>query len=571
MLYQNYKTRFQLVILLIILSLNLSANNDSKESDKEFRVIDMHVHTFNLRYLPIQGILERFRMPKFLAKPISKYLISRTGDSFDYPKDESELESTSAFMSTFSAGIEEYNINERKLDEYIFKELKRGKDNEFAFMSGDDSYDSDIDDVSILSDYFFSNDETLNIQGNQANFTSLNFALANNFSKSDVKNTLSKFTLSEKVLGVLKYVLNFKGKIKRYMRFLRILMMSEKELIKFLMTEEFPQTELFVSHLMDLENVYGKSPNIKFSEQIRRTSELAANNKKLVFFGAFDPFRDKGSLELVKLAKSKGAIGIKFYPPSGYSPSNMKIPKKPSVWKFWRWGERKQWKKRYKQYKQSTMLDEANLRFFKYAHENNLVIFSHHTTSGFEAGSKYGKKFGSPGYWVDVLKEIPDLKLVLGHAGGGEGWFGTMKGTYSAQAYNLCVLYENVYCDFGFFNEVLDKSKADILKQNIRDLMSMKCQTKAEADEFRNKSVSEWIDTNKAIEIAPWVYPISKKFEFATDWMMVSRLQGQRNFIEAFEYVFSDDLEIYKDDFFYNNSHRIMFESSNLTARYCDG
>ena len=91
------------------------------------------------------------------------------------------------------------------------------------------------------------------------------------------------------------------------------------------------QPSLYVHHMMDLERAYDDRPPVPFGEQIEFFEGLAERNPNLLHFVAFDPFRGESALANVIEAKKRGALGVKYYPPSGYRPThNAVLPRKSS-------------------------------------------------------------------------------------------------------------------------------------------------------------------------------------------------------------------------------------------------
>ena len=47
--------------------------------------IDIHTHVFNVRYLPIEGIIRSRGVPEFVARGLAKLLNGTTGDDIEGP------------------------------------------------------------------------------------------------------------------------------------------------------------------------------------------------------------------------------------------------------------------------------------------------------------------------------------------------------------------------------------------------------------------------------------------------------------------------------------------------------
>jgi hypothetical protein len=104
-----------------------------------------------------------------------------------------------------------------------------------------------------------------------------------------------------------------------YVSFLGVMLKGNLHIARLLEAKEYPQVDLFVHHMMDMEKSYAAKPVLSFEEQMVQMGKLDTRlSGKFVHFVAFDPFRRQDSLESVKRGLKAGAVGIKFYPPSGY-------------------------------------------------------------------------------------------------------------------------------------------------------------------------------------------------------------------------------------------------------------
>lgn len=126
----------------------------------------------------------------------------------------------------------------------------------------------------------------------------------------------------------------------------------------------------------------------------------------------------------------------------------------------------------------------------------------------------YGEWMAEPRYWRPVLEKRPDFKLVLAHSGGGDAWFGKKEwaGSFDEQAYELCLGYPGVYCDFGMSVEILTPEGKRAFKERLRSL--------AEAGEG---GIS-----------------IFDKIIYGSDWHMMARIEDRENLVCRFAQVFSE-------------------------------
>jgi predicted TIM-barrel fold metal-dependent hydrolase len=134
-------------------------------------------------------------------------------------------------------------------------------------------------------------------------------------------------------------------------------------------------------------------------------------------------------------------------------------------------------------------------------------VFTHCTPGGFEAAEGYGK-MADPNFWANALADHTGLRLCFGHAGGEDYWFSDMAddGKHNADAQKdpwqfgnkvveLCLKYENVYCDFGYLDGIRDPVKADRLFKRLENII------------------------DKASDDRKWKF--GDKMMYGTDWHMI--------------------------------------------------
>jgi|GEM_PF-5493919 len=296
-----------------------------------------------------------------------------------------------------------------------------------------------------------------------------------------------------------------------FVSWLHFLTQSEQGIVD-VMFSTYPDVEVFAHHMMDLEHYYhpGSCRYEYVSEQIGRMKKLVDKNKgRLVTFVAWSPKRDH-DINVVRRALEDGvAVGVKFYPPSGYRADD---PLHDSLY------------------------DLCGARW---------PIFSHCTPSGFEAYGKSGLN-SDPKYWANVLAHRPDLRLCLAHAGGEEPWFGQKPwvGSFAQTAVDLAVNKANVYLEFGYHDYVLDP------KRRAKFALTLITLLEQHGDSLGKKIVygTDW-------------HMIEK---------IAGHEQYFADFDQLFS---SDPtLAKYKDDFFYNNGVRFMnlpnFLDTRASARH---
>lgn len=393
------------------------------------------------------------------------------------------------------------------------------------------------------------------------------------------------------------------------------LMQREDELVSRL-RGTYPDVDLFVMHMMDMTRAYSDLPRIPFSDQIRVMRQLTENDPGLVFFGAYDPFRTDPRPRFAEQAMAAGAKGLKYYPPSGYRASDMAIPDAPkeSGWfstnpLFTQWQSRygdlgEEWLREYwadvacsdgsddcwLQYDNADFFDASQRHFFERALNEEWTLFSHQTPAGFESASGYSHQFADPCYWGEVLtasEPMSDLRLVLAHSGG-NGWYmrcedpgssgddcpfpaGAEREDYAnywRQAFNLCALFENVYCDLGYNSAVLSSAG----QANLRErLLTMHHQIEHPIDtELVEQLTNGSINLCEYSGQAPQVFPIFDKLLYGSDWSMVVQTAGHEDLRQAYQNVFTGELAVYADAFYGGNALRVLgmedFEPESLVA-----
>lgn len=313
------------------------------------------------------------------------------------------------------------------------------------------------------------------------------------------------------------------GGLLGYLQFIAIVTSSEEASFEGI-RKTYPQIELFVHHMMDLEKTYGEAPQYRFPEQVSKMihlqNEFAGH---LITFAAFDPFRRGDSLLVATNAYWAGAVGFKFYPPNGYRPTNNDIPlstQKGTVLS--------QWKSRYEGISAGE-LDSWSEKFFQFCEDHDVPIFVHCTPMGFEAVKDYGLKMADPIYWTSVLQNHKKLRLCFGHAGGSGLWFGGGGNTNSARfgrtVAELCAQYDNVYCDAGYWEPILNEPGVASLAAELPKLVKQ--------------------------------YPaLAKKLMYGSDWFMISTQENYTDYLCQMAKALK--VEQFQNDFFAGNAARFL-------------
>jgi hypothetical protein len=174
----------------------------------------------------------------------------------------------------------------------------------------------------------------------------------------------------------------------------------------------------------------------------------------------------------------------------------------------------------------------------------NIPIFAHCNRTGMRAGPNFGA-YSHPNFWKKVLEmesgKYKTLRLCLAHAGGGEGWIAEkddiFEGSLAYLVYQLCITYENVYCEFGYLDEILNSPQNDAEK-NI--------------NAFKTR-------LKKLLAISDTAYFFKEKIMYGSDYHMLYQELGHEAFLDSFNKIFEDNaLKTYKNAFFSQNAIRYL-------------
>jgi predicted TIM-barrel fold metal-dependent hydrolase len=314
-----------------------------------------------------------------------------------------------------------------------------------------------------------------------------------------------------------------------YRRFIRLMFLPPAAIVRTL-SREYPKADLFVAHMMDMDRAYAGRSRRPFEQQQQDMPVVTRQFRgQLVHFTAFDPFRDNEAIKTIEAGLNAGAIGVKFYPPSGYRAASNVIPSPPPRPP----GAVRRWKSRYGN-RSAKALDATMRSFFAKMAADQIPIFTHCTREGFEAVSDYGLN-SSPEYWAIVLEEFPDLRLCFGHAGGQEFWFSRPGAEHNEQppegkpesqeawrfgrqVVDLCLKYKNVYCEVGYLTAVLTDDGRDRLTKRLE---------------------RELPRPSTAVGAGPsWQF--GDKLMYGTDWHMFYKEKRRKKYLSAFDQVVSN-------------------------------
>ncbi|HXH90978.1 MAG TPA: amidohydrolase family protein [Thermoanaerobaculia bacterium] len=367
--------------------------------------IDMHTHVFNVRYLPVEGIIRSRGVPDLIAKGLAKVLNARTGDDI-----EPSAPLFAAAVAADAQGADELPAVHAQTSGEAIDQLASGTPKELI----------DDPDVRAALDHPDVRVALAAMQG--LHVGELQALAMNHVESADVEPQFAalygQLSRMEPASGIFETG-------AEYLRWFNFLTHSERVIMQTLLATYGDDVHLFIHHMMDMEAYYhhGRCYYDFVNDQLPRMRRLVnASGGRLLTFVAYSPDRPNDLNVVRRALDDTDAVGVKFYPPNGYRP------------------------------------DEArhDALYTELVHRD-APLFAHCTPTGMEATPGSGAN-SNPTYWANVLGRFPSLRLCLGHAGGDEPWFGLAPwdGSYAAQAVALATRYDNVYLEFGYHDHILD-------------------------------------------------------------------------------------------------------------------
>jgi predicted TIM-barrel fold metal-dependent hydrolase len=289
----------------------------------------------------------------------------------------------------------------------------------------------------------------------------------------------------------------------------------------------WPDVDLFVPLIIDYEYWFANSLDNPLDEQLDVVFEhlIVPHNGRIHPFVPFDPARElayrkglvgpDGQLEknrpltLVEDAiENRGFLGVKLYNSLGYRPIGNAEPelalkrrhiavrnnKRPYLFD----GEE---------------YDEVLCDLYDFCVENQVPITAHCVMDGIEAYPGASIDFGHPNYWSEVLgqEKYRALRLNLAHFGWnqspGQGFDGDK--SWAKDVCKLMVEHDHVYADVSH-HRVLDRKGR---KQFIAGYRRMQEDFGADMDKIKSRIL------------------------FGTDWHVLRRMKGYRNFLDNYQRV----------------------------------
>lgn len=255
---------------------------------KENNIIDVHTHLFNLKYLPVWGVLKSRGIGEKTSKFLEYLLLKITKESFSRQSD-----------------LKEFIDSENKEYPEIFSQL------------------DDEELIELFIEISQNNDEVLNsnllqeaIEENQEALLNLQpFILIENTSAEVYK------------FNAIRWIINKALEAFAYLRWFLFMTSRETKLLMSL-KKNYPMVKTFVFHMLDTEFFFPGNGDFSAKAELSNEQQIAnmkaliqQHPNKIKGFIGYNPERKNG-LEIVKKAINEGFSGIKFYPPLGYKPQD---------------------------------------------------------------------------------------------------------------------------------------------------------------------------------------------------------------------------------------------------------
>ena len=475
-------------------------------------VIDVHAHVFNGHDLPLAGILNARGVPLGISASLAKVLNALTKtDDLNGPIP------FSAASAVKSAGAVPMDVASTLLDRARATAKKPGAAALFDVL--------DEKERAELLEYAGASGSATRKSWLMASPAERDLdILADLLARADFPPGESEQALTTKGAGDLDR--------SGYVEFIRVMTEGHLQIAAGLAKRQYPAVDLFVHHMMDLEKAYDTKTATPFPQQIERMTRLDQRfDGKFIHFVAFDPFRRSEALPMVRRGLEAGAVGVKFYPPSGYRASGNACPDYPEKPWILKPGSRQRWVSRYEGL-DGAALDALNEGLFAHCEANDIPIFTHCTPQGFEADDDYGE-MANPKYWKPVLERHKKLRLCFGHSGGHAFWFPTgqagAEAMFGAQVVELCLQYPNVYCEVGYLDQILDPRSREKFKARFKE------------------------QVDRPSYSGGWKF--GDKIMYGSDWHMIHKEKRHEEYPAAFNELFTDPvLKPWQRAFFCRNA-----------------
>ncbi|MFQ3248158.1 MAG: hypothetical protein ACI9SP_004818 [Arenicella sp.] len=522
--------------------------------------VDIHTHLFNLRYLPLKGIIDARAngvLTKFAAKALVKYLLWRTRDD-DVIDGGNSLKSASLNSSAQFSPVLGTLTTQAVLSQEQEDELEAFLIDEAAFadeLMTDDDFVKAIFEANDIN----ANEADLFMLGNTQTNVLPMLTSASSYKSAMKADRQSVSNIRRSFKSLLNPLFRKFRELGDFWHWLVLQTESESKIMDTLIntyTSGDEGVQLYIDHMMDMEMHYPGQKKPVYKEPELRMSRMrklynSSNGLVLGFYG-WCPLRDN-ALDLVKRAiEEEGFVGVKFYCPNGYrAQDNARFESQDLVNNVVRGGV------------SASDIDSRNLKLFDYCNSNRVPIFSHSQPGEMESVSGYTGKMSHPKYYSEILQQFEDLIICFGHAGGSEGWLPKVidddpwQGTdqqspdydsdielssYARAIYDACVNNNNVYCGVGAHSEISDSNSIGNFRDRLNILFS----------ESRDNSLQVNFD---------------QRIAYGSDWHMIFKHRQHAFYLKNYQKVFENGsgLEGSRDFFFNKNMLNFLHLPEYLT------
>jgi len=498
------------------------------------QILDLHSHMFNCRYLPLESIIYDALKHRVFSKIFAQILYRMTESSYRTPssrkvmRQELPQKPTEPGQDTHFEDVDAFYVEEMWdmakhelfLTTHDQKLLKQGEDLTPLMTRPKETSTSlmNSDLVKLISQL-----ETIKFKKEWEKAIPISQLAHPSKSLEDSKTVrdvldVAEYTFKKALWVFVKLVMPkfWSETVHSYAEAFFTLLASEEQLLnRFLKAygSGLPPIQT-VHYMMDMQMAYSdkKRPFYDFPTlQLDRMQTLWRNHAETLFgFSAFDPRRSKWQ-DLAKESLLKGFIGFKFYPAMGYRPYGDKVKR-----------------------------NQQNInKFFDWCVNEDVPIFAHCTPKGFQTSKNEGGN-ANPLHWSKALKSRENLRLCLGHAGGGRmgrsaGWLARTENewatddNYAYVVVKLCKTYPNVYCEMGYITELLaNDADGKVLESVLSNL-----------ERARNMDGK---------------YDLMTKIAYGSDWHMPELVTNARRYLNVWLKIFSlPDYKAYQEQFFWKN------------------
>ncbi|HEY7567231.1 MAG TPA: amidohydrolase family protein [Gemmatimonadaceae bacterium] len=460
------------------------------------RLIDVHAHVFNLGYVPVQGILQSRGAPKILAVLVAKIL-------------EGALEREESLPRSMVEWIAQDKRRDRPELDGITEFVQSASP---AFL---EAHARDIHEAARRAD------ADMKRRATKSQIAQLRAEAARVFPRLE---PLPRADLRKGLWDLLKKLAKLLDDGHALVEWLLLLLSKETRLVETL-NLAWPESDLFVHHMMDMDSFYAGHPLYPFLDlQLRRMRVLSERSGgRLLTFVAYDPFRSD-AVDIIRRELHNGCAGVKFYPPSGYRPIGNTTDDLKGT------GQ------------DPDVINCRNTELFALCTKLNVPILAHCSRGGMERVPKKTGELSDPSAWRTVLHSFNELRLCLGHAGGDDGWCAprTKKGekvfadSFAMKVISLCsdANYPNVYCEFGHTERLFDETS----RANFAGRLGEVARNGADGERFLTRVM------------------------YGSDWHLLARVQQYAGFDDIFRDIFRADkvLAPHAERFFRGNALQFL-------------